>query len=389
MRVINKSKMINSFKKAFFRREVYVFCALFAFVGIAFLINSRAATNSVSQEVESGSVAAPALKIADPNASGGSVVQFNQSATPPPTSVTPEFTVLPIGLDAITYINPLGHMTVTFNALPQARIYMALANPSAPYPVVAPASGTVSWILGPKPDYRLEVQVSPTVKYFVDHVTLEPGMAVGARVEAGQRIAAHSGLTCCLDFGVLNTEFVAGYINRRRYSVETLNADAPLKFFAEPLRSQLYAKVNRVSGGFDGRHDYDRPGRLAGNWFLEGTPEDGSLLPEHWSKQLAFAYSNTHPSRILISIAGTLSIVNLCAVQDGAPDPAEVSVTSGAVAYRLFQKQPPVSEGDGRGQALGSLLVQLIDDNRIRVETFPGLTTGTPQFGSSARIYTR
>ena len=325
---------------------------------------------------------------------GGNPVAPSPGPAAPPsapllTPLTAEFTALPIDLAAIDYINPLGHMTVNFNALPQARIYMALRDPATPYPVMAPAAGTVSWVLGPKPDFRLEVEVSPTVKYFVDHVTLEPGIALGTRVEAGQRIAAHSGLTCCLDFGVLNTAFTASYIKPRRYSPQVMNADAPLKFFAEPLRSRLYSKVSRVSDGLDGRHDYDRPARLVGNWFLEGTPEDGSLLPEHWSKQLAFAYSNTHPSTILVSIAGSLAIVNLCAVQDGAPDPADVNVASGVVTYRLFQKLPAVSEGNGRGNALGVLLVQMLDENRIRVEAFPGNPSATVSFTQNAKIYTR
>jgi len=84
MRGINNKNIKALSKKFVLRKEVYIFCALFAFVGIAFLINSRAATNSVGQEVEAGTVAAPAFKISDSNASGGSVVQFNQSTTPPP-----------------------------------------------------------------------------------------------------------------------------------------------------------------------------------------------------------------------------------------------------------------------------------------------------------------
>ncbi|MEK7602828.1 MAG: hypothetical protein AAB459_01105 [Patescibacteria group bacterium] len=79
-----KKQIMTNLKKVLFRKEVYIFCALFAFVGIAFLINSRAATNSTSSEAESGTVATPALKISDTTASGGSLVQFNQSATPPP-----------------------------------------------------------------------------------------------------------------------------------------------------------------------------------------------------------------------------------------------------------------------------------------------------------------
>ncbi|MBI4502636.1 MAG: hypothetical protein HY700_15935 [Gemmatimonadetes bacterium] len=300
------------------------------------------------------------------------------------------FTVSPVNPAAIERINPLGHMTTPFNALPQGRVYLVLKAPAAENPVLAPAAGTVSWILGPKPDYRLEVQVSPTVKYFMDHVFPETGIAVGSRIEVGQRIARHSGATCCVDFGVLNDELVLpGYLDRRRYSPQALLADAPLKYFAEPVRSRLYAKVTRVAGGLDGKHDYDVAGRLVGNWFLQGTPPEGSLLPENWPRQLAFAYSNTHPDMILISVAGSLALTNLFAVQDGAPDPARVSVASGLVEYRLFQKNPPASEGDLKGAALGAMLVRMLDESRIRVEIFPGSGAVASGFTAEAKIYTR
>lgn len=300
-------------------------------------------------------------------------------------------TVSPVELSAIDTINPLGHMTTPFNVLPQARIYFVLVDRTRTNVVSAPAGGTVTWLLGPKPDYRVEVQVSPTLKWYVDHVLPEPGIVLGALVATGQRVAVHSGASCCVDFGVLNSGLqLTGYVNRARYSRETLDADAPLRYFSEPLRSRLYARVNRFATDRDGRHDLDRPGRLVGNWFLEGTPEAGSLLPENWPRQLAFAYSNTHPGMILISNGGSLPLRNILAVQDGAPDPADVSVSTGMVIYRLYQKEPPVSEGNQKGTTqLGVLLVQMLDDNRIRAEVFEGATASPTAFTSAALVFTR
>ena len=280
-------------------------------------------------------------------------------------------------------------MTTPFNALPQGRMYLVFRNPSEPYPVVAPAGGTVSWILGPKPDFRLEITMRPGLAYFVDHVELEPGIQMGSVVQAGQRIARHSGLTCCLDFGVQNDASVSTFVNQARYSAQVINADSPLRYFVEPLRSEFYALVDRQGGEKDGVFNYDRPGRLAGNWFHEDQPVEGSLGPDAWPKQLAFAYSNTHPSMVLVSVAGTLPLVNLFAVQDGATDPADVSVASGKVTYRLYQKSPPVSEGGQKGAAqVALLIVQMLDDRRIRVEQIPG-SAQSAEFTSNAKIYLR
>lgn len=322
--------------------------------------------------------------------SGAAACRERASTAPVATGAV--FTAAPVTPAAIDYINPLGHMTTPFNALPQGRIYLVLRDRTQPNPVMAPAAGTVSWILGPKPDYRVEVRVNDSLAYFVDHVAPEPAVVLGARVDAGQRIATHSGATCCVDFGVLNDSLrLTGYVRRARYSPQVLLADAPLKYFAEPLRSQLYALVVRFANDRDGKHDYDVAGRLAGNWFLDGTPDAGSLLPENWPRQLAFAYSNTHPQMVLVSVAGTLALTNLFAVHDGAPDPAMVSVASGLVIYRLFAKSPPVSEGNVKGTTqLGVMLVQVLDDSRIRVEVLPGATaTGAGGFTAAAQVYTR
>jgi hypothetical protein len=301
------------------------------------------------------------------------------------------FQFAPVDLALVDTINPLGHMTTPFNVLPQARIYFVLKDRSQTTPIRAPAGGTVSWLLGPKPDFRIEVQSSATIKWYVDHVIPSPGIALGSVVSAGQQIATHSGASCCVDFGVLNSELaLPGYLRRARYSPETLHADAPLKHFAEPLRSTLYSKVNRFGTDRDGRHDLDVAGRLVGNWFLEGTPEAGSLLPENWPKQLAFAYSNTHPAMVLVSNGGSLPLRNLMAVHDGAPDPATISVASGPVTYRLFQKDPPVSEGNRKGATqIGVLRVQMLADDRIQAEIVSGQNATLTSFSAASRLFTR
>ena len=41
-----------------------------------------------------------------------------------------------------------------------------------------------------------------------------------------------------------------------------------LKYFTEPARSTLYAKVGREGSDKDGKINFDQAGRLAGNWFV-------------------------------------------------------------------------------------------------------------------------
>jgi L-seryl-tRNA(Ser) seleniumtransferase len=100
----------------------------------------------------------------------------------------------------------------------------------------------------------------------------------------------------------LKTGVTSFFATPRRYSPSVINGDSPSRHFAEPVRSQLHDKVTRVSGGKDGTCTYD--------------------------------------------VAGTPAFTNLFAVEDGAPDPAGVSVASGLVTCGLVAKSPPVSEGN-------------------------------------------
>ena len=99
-------------------------------------------------------------------------------------------------------------------------------------------------------------------------------------------------------------------------------------------------------------------------------------------KQLAFARDVNDPSLVRISIGGTLSVSGAFYVQAGAPDPAGVSVDTGKVGYQLYftpQAQLPA----------GTLIVALLADDRIRVETFAGNAPLSIDFTSNALTYIR
>ena len=77
---------------------------------------------------------------------------------------------------------------------------------------------------------------------------------------------------------MVNLDRPLTFANPARYSRETLYGDGPLKYFEEPLRSQLYAKVDRDGSERDGRIDYDVKGTLSGNWFADDLPPERSSI---------------------------------------------------------------------------------------------------------------
>ena len=73
--------------------------------------------------------------------------------------------------------------------------------------------------------------------------------------------------------------------------------------------------------------------------------------------------------------------IGLWSVQGNAPDPATVTVATGKVVYKLIPYGGPSQPG--------MLAVQLIAEDRIRIEVFLNSTDPNPAFTTGAREYVR
>jgi hypothetical protein len=294
---------------------------------------------------------------------------------------TAVFAQSPIDVAVISTLVPIGNLNPPDHTLPTNHSYFF--HPSAANAEVrSPAGGTIGSIQRGTDD-QIYVTVTPGFDFYLAHIRVDAGLSQGAKLTAGQRIGVTASAAGAMDLGIINNAVTLFFVRPERYIAGTLHGDSPLKYFPEPVKSDLYAKVTRTGGDKDGRIDFDRAGRLVGNWF---TPD---LLPvsetENFGngpKHLAFVRDVNDPSLVRISIGGTLSITGAFYVQAGATDPADVSPSSGKVAYQLlFVPQAQ--------QAAGLLLVQMMADDRIQVETFPPGTSPTIAFTGAAVAYIR
>jgi hypothetical protein len=236
-----------------------------------------------------------------------------------------------------------------------------------------------------RPDWKIMFRMTPTFYYYLDHVLLDSGYDVGTVVHAGQRIGTTDpGGT--LDLGAWDrTQTLTGFIVPERYGDQTLHCVSPYKYFTEPLRSQLYARIRRVPSApdRDGKIDYDVPGHLVGSWFEQSLPKTVETSgPDGWPKSLAFAYDFNDPSLVRVSIGGTIATPGLWTIPDDAPRPETVTMANGIVAYRLMYT------GSTNVQS-GLMLVEMQAPDRIRVEVFEGSQASTASFDTGARIYIR
>jgi hypothetical protein len=294
------------------------------------------------------------------------------------------FTQSPIDVSVISSIVPIGNLNPPDHTLPTNHAYFF--HPSAANADVrAPAAGTVGTITrgADGGDDQLIVTAAPGFDYYLAHIRLDAGVAQGARLTAGQRLGVTASAAGAMDLGIINNAVTLFFARPERYIPGTLHGDSPLKYFADPVKADLYAKVARSGGDKDGQINFDQAGRLAGNWFAPDLlPVSATENFGNGPKHLAFVRDVTDPSRVRISIGGTLSIAGAYYVQSGATDPADVSTSSGRVAYQLFivpQAQLPAA----------MMMVQLLAEDRIRVEAFPAGTPLTTEFTGAALPYIR
>ena len=278
-------------------------------------------------------------------------------------------TASPIDISNLIYITPLGAMNPWGHTLPTDHIYFYHYDSNAPSPpvaVYAPAAGRIESMF----NGGVDIRVDPIFIYRIGPVVPAEGISVGARVEAGALLGHHS-TAPAFDFSVLRSTLQLHFANPLRYSRDTLTSDGPMKYFDEPVRSALAAKVLRTGGDVEGKIDYDIDGTLSGNWYAADLPvaDSGRGGEEYYGvRKLSFARDVHAPDRPRISIGG-LGMTGLWATAADAPDFARVTPASGLVVYRLLSAGAPLAPPSNSQS--GWLLVQLLDAERLRIEAVP------------------
>lgn len=304
-------------------------------------------------------------------------------------------------LDTSTHIasSPLGALAPPGHVLPTDHVYIYFVDPwngqqqnnnCSARPVRAAGSGVVTfvYVTEAQGDTKVDIQMTKTFHYYYDHVLLKPGIVAGTHVSAGDTIATTTGRCPGIDLGVIDMDVpLKDVANPARYGDATLHAVSPYKYFSEPLRSFMYSRIRMAEGipaNKDGRIDWGVKGKLAGDWFHSSLANETPYIttgPVGWPKSISFAYDWFDNTKPRISIGGTITDAGVLRIAPTDPNPATVSVASGLVA---FQGTPTL----GRISA-GWLLVQMLSDERMKVQYFVGATSRPTAFTSEAQEYIR
>ncbi len=315
---------------------------------------------------------------------------------PPPTTPGPHYSVLPIPLEQIARITPLGHNNKTipndgtywFTCDEQGRI-LQTTRPClrARLPIRAPRDAVVHQIEA-GPDGTVNLQGPPGLHINYGHVTPAAGLAKGDSVRAGDVVA-----TMYYDYGFDVNVYHTGipeqpYLNRARYPIPARFAQHSIEQYPEPLRSQLTALIQTTSTPAIGRLSWDVAGTASGAWFLEGTPVSESMTFANFPRQLYLGrMEERHSTRFMAVGSNWPGQINPAMTIDAAaPSWEEITVASGAVALKAWAKT--LDATPNLTFPHGTILVQLLSADRIRVEWFD--THGpVTSFTAQARVYER
>lgn len=219
-------------------------------------------------------------------------------------------------------------------------------------------------------------------------------------------------------YGLLGLLLVDTKVTLEGLNADCYKEDEPWKihavpvydYFAEPIKSQILEKNPRTKKPRGGKIDFGIEGKLSGNWFLEGVGWKstgktycGGYLCPYWDGHLAFVYDFVDPEQIRVSIGydAGLSELGPYGVKGNSPDPASVGVESGIVKYELVGLEDVTKEFGfktvglplftrNKNEVVGTMLVQMIDDEKIKVEVFPERTAQqVSAFTQDARTYVR
>ncbi len=333
----------------------------------------------------------------------------------------------PVDLDSVEYLTPFGLMTGSHVTPVDHQYFQNFKEPDLQIDVYSPADGRVVSMqhfgtpvsenpTGVVDDFRLVIEHTCTVSSIFIHITelsdrlrdeapeIGQYSSVDISVTAGEKIGW---FTKNVDYNLVDLDYVTdGLIDPSSYVREPWKIHVPdtFDYFLPEIGAQMKSLSLRTEEPRGGVFTHDIDGRMVGNWFEEGTDGyQGVDQDRYWGGHLALAYNHIDPSTLVISIGTFVDQSRQFAVLGNAPDPASISVATGPVIYELVEWDYWVGqerwdrmtwaegiEAVPADSVHGSVLLQLLDDRTLLMETFPGVgRSGAIEFTPAAKRFTR
>lgn len=324
----------------------------------------------------------------------GAVVSACDGTMPGDNGPTALFAALPLPADRIACVHPLGEVVLPGQVIganfsrwdvhERGGCGAPIPFTGGPVPVFAAAGGTVVTVGGP--DGRtVTVAVSENIEYTYTGVALDGFIREGTDVPAGQRLGLVANSDSGIAFGVTDFTKVNAWIATARYPDSYRHARHPVEFYEGALRAQVVMRIGNIAAPA-GRLVWDVDGRLSGNWFREFTPRTAeAVTAPWWEGHLSFRGDARFPDQPRIGLGTLFAGGCSCAPRSGEPVFDGVTPQSAPVAYHLVRVR---TDGTLTSEFIGTLLVELVANDRLRVELFAG-DVAAPAFTAAAENFVR
>ena len=331
-----------------------------------------------------------------------------------PVNLDKTLVMLPLGLMAKNHVTPIDH-----------HYFQNFDNEEYDIEIYSPGDGFITEI-GHMPgakngeDYRVVIEHTCTISSVYIHLgifsekfkeyapTNNRYASISIPVTAGEVIGYYKKN---VDYNLVDNEIVLkGFVVPENYNAESWKIHVPntYEYFNEPIRNKLIEKSLRTAEPISGKIDYDIDGKLVGNWFLEGTngyAGSSTNKEGYWLGHLSFVYDAYDPNRIVISIGNyNNEEQKQFGAEENSPNPTDITIEDGLVKYELIEYDYITPNGNSWDRkslikdlktksyevVQGVVLVQMIENRRIKFEAFPGKTASqVSKFTQNAKIYER
>lgn len=398
--------------------------------GVVFAMGKKPEPKPAESNKPTATKLAPKAVIAD----GAFMQQYGQNCKERDV----KFTSAPMKMDELSYIRPLGAMG-DGHVTPTDHVYIGGPDRNVPdntYAVLMPADGTVTQVsampaqyVGDQRGQKLanedhRIIISHSCRYFSIYIhvhklsdtlkaavgKLQPNENKQANVElkAGDIVGYIGGST--FDWTPLDTtKSLTGFITPKLYDGEPwkIHTVSPFDLYEGTLKKDLEDKSLRTVAPIGGKIDYDQPGKLIGTWFKDGSGGysgmGGNNSGRYWDGHLSIVPDYIHPTSTIVSIGNWNGNAKQLVVS-GTVNPAKITKDSGLVKYELkrlnyLSKDGAEVQGDRFTKDMqpsqnerveGVILLQVLPDEKLKVEKFPGRTsTQVNAFTNAAQTYGR
>lgn len=348
----------------------------------------------------------------DKNCEGG---KFNY----PPVNLDKTKLAVPLGLMSGSHVTPIDHM-----------YFQDFSNNEANIEVYSPAEGIVTemqYMFGSRftekgeinwEDYRVTIEHNCGISSYYIHIDklsdklkkVSPSKGENSypkiKVEEGEILGWYQNN---VDYNIVDQNILLdGLLITKHYDREPWKVHTPsdqYNYFNDEIKSKLIKKSLRHESPYSGKFDWDVDGTLQGNWFVEGSNWYGGIDGEvYWDTHLSFSPDYLDYNHFIVSMGDFDGQQEQFGAKGNEPNPLEVSIETGIVTYELVnfdfitengeswdkQSLEIIKEVKNFEQVFGTVLVQMVEDRKIKFETFPGKAASQVSgFTENVKIYIR